>query len=190
MTPTVKLILILFGLAYLISPVDIIPDLLLPWVGWLDDGLVLWCVYHLIRHGELPWFLFKRPGKPAPVKGRPADPGKKTTRRRTARNTEQAKSGTTKKADHKRTADERQEKKNSRNRDTSKGATSESAYQILGVDSNASWEDIQMAYKDKIKQYHPDKLSHLGEEFSSLANEKFLEIQAAYNRLKAIRKKS
>ena len=40
---------------------------------------------------------------------------------------------------------------------------------------------IQAAYKEAIKKYHPDKLSHLGEEFSILANEKFIEIQNAYD---------
>jgi DnaJ-class molecular chaperone len=54
------------------------------------------------------------------------------------------------------------------------------------VDESASWADIQTAYKNKAKQYHPDKLSHLGEEFSTLANEKFLEIQQAYAKLKSI----
>ena len=55
-----KIILILFGLAYLISPVDIIPELFVPYLGWIDDGFVLWTILHLIRYGELPWFLFKK----------------------------------------------------------------------------------------------------------------------------------
>jgi DnaJ-class molecular chaperone len=54
------------------------------------------------------------------------------------------------------------------------------------VDDSASWSEIQTAYKNKAKQYHPDKLSHLGEEFSNLANEKFLEIQQAYVTLRSI----
>jgi len=177
---TVKLILILFGLAYLISPVDIIPDLLLPWVGWIDDSLVLWCVYYLIRHGELPWFLFNRPQKPRPVKPGPSGPGRKTAGRAAAGHTSP-----------KKESSHRQNSSGARQTNNGpRGQSKASAYQILGVDPRAPWEEIQGAYKEKIKQYHPDKLSHLGEEFSSLANEKFLEIQAAYNQLRAIRKKS
>ena len=60
-------------------------------------------------------------------------------------------------------------------------------YQTLGVPPGARWEQIQAAYKENIKKYHPDKVSHLGEEFTTLANEKFLRIQAAYNTLKTQR---
>ncbi len=136
-----KLMLILLGLAYLISPVDIIPELLLPYVGWIDDGVVLWTIFHLIRHGTLPpIFMKKKPGggKPIPPQ-QEASPQKKSPPK--------------------------------------------SAHEILGVSPHAAWPEIQAAYKEKIKQYHPDKLSHLGEEFSNLANEKFLEIQKAYDSL-------
>jgi len=185
MKPTAKLILILFGLAYLISPVDIIPDLLLPWVGWIDDSLVLWCVYYLIRYGELPWFFFKRPGKPQPVKKRPVR--KKTAGPKTAGSQKTSKK--TEQPNAQPRKDSRQSKKQA---PEGFGTDTEpsSPYRTLGVLPSASWEEIQAAYKEKIKQYHPDKLSHLGEEFSSLANEKFLEIQAAYNRIKSIRNKS
>lgn len=165
MTFTARLILILIGLAYLISPLDIIPDLMVPFLGWLDDGLVLWCIYYLIRTGDLPWFMFKRPRKPGPA-------GRENHTR-----TEQA-SKEAHQADDK--ADSR---KNS-------GTERPSDHEILGVDETASWSEIQKAHKEKIKQYHPDKLSHLGEAFSTLANEKFLEIQEAYSRLKARHGKS
>ncbi len=155
MSNYLKFILILFGLAYLISPVDLIPDLLIPFVGWIDDSFVLWCIYHLIRYGELPWFLFKKKQASHP----PATGKAKTNRP---------------------------------NRDQGRAkpkAPLTSAHETLGVSVQASWKEIQLAYKEKIKQYHPDKLSHLGEEFSSLANEKFLEIQAAYDDLKRKRNK-
>ena len=57
-------------------------------------------------------------------------------------------------------------------------------YDILGIKPGASKKEIHNAYKQAIKKYHPDKLSHLGKEFSNLANEKFLEIQRAYDSLK------
>ena len=36
-----RLALIVAGVAYLISPIDLIPELLLPLVGWADDAVVL-----------------------------------------------------------------------------------------------------------------------------------------------------
>ena len=34
------------------------------------------------------------------------------------------------------------------------------------------------------KKYHPDKVSHLGEEFQKKANEKFQEVNKAYEKIK------
>ncbi len=169
MSTYVKIILILFGLAYLISPVDLIPELLIPWVGWIDDSLVLWCVYYLIRYGELPWFFFKK----KQTMGRPSTAfEKKEFKKQSSRpNRDQARDQDQARAKPKATP------------------SVKSAHEILGVSVHASWKEIQLAYKEKIKQYHPDKLSHLGKEFSTLANEKFLEIQAAYDDLKRKRNK-
>ena len=55
-----KIILIIFGLAYFISPLDIIPDLILPYIGWLDDGIIMAAIIYLIRYGRLPYFIFKK----------------------------------------------------------------------------------------------------------------------------------
>ena len=146
--------LALFGLAYLISPVDIIPDLLLPYLGWVDDGFVLWTIFHLIRYGELPWFFFKKNGCTSQsFKHQP--PPKSSDRKNKSHFTQNKSSESV-----------------------------NSAHEILGVSANATGKEIQAAYKEKIKQYHPDRVSHLGEEFSDLANEKFLEIQKAYESLK------
>ncbi|WP_022668449.1 DnaJ domain-containing protein [Desulfospira joergensenii] len=163
----VKLALILFGLAYLISPVDIIPDILVPYLGWLDDGLVLWCVYYLLRHGQLPWFLFKK----KPLGRSHADPGP-----------EGAKTGSEKQGRSNRPSNSGAPRKNDKTQFRSPKPGSE--YRILGLGPDAPWKEIQAAYKEKIKKYHPDKVNHLGEEFSDLANEKFLEIQQAYESLK------
>ena len=54
---------------------------------------------------------------------------------------------------------------------------------MLGVASNASPEEIKAAYRDLANRYHPDKVSHLGEEFQKLAESRFKEIQAAYREL-------
>lgn len=53
-------------------------------------------------------------------------------------------------------------------------------YTILGVDRNAGPEEIKAAYRKASQLYHPDKVSHLGEEFQELARKKFLDIQNAY----------
>jgi uncharacterized membrane protein YkvA (DUF1232 family) len=53
-----KILLVLLGLAYLISPVDLIPEMLVPFLGWVDDGVVLYCIYYLIRYNRLPWTVF------------------------------------------------------------------------------------------------------------------------------------
>ena len=150
-----RIVLILIGIAYLISPVDIIPDFLVPFLGFIDDGLIMAVIYYLIRYGTLPAFLFKK-RKPfqTAYDQKPYDSDTK------AQN-----SGTTEK------------------KQTSEQNTPRTPYDILGIRSGASKEEITAAYKNAVKKYHPDKLSHLGEEFSSLANEKFLEIQKAYDTL-------
>lgn len=56
-------------------------------------------------------------------------------------------------------------------------------YEVLGVASNASADEIKHAYRELAKKYHPDKVSHLGEEFREIAHRKFKEIQAAYDAL-------
>lgn len=56
-------------------------------------------------------------------------------------------------------------------------------YEILGVSPNASQGEIKSAYRELAGQYHPDKVSHLGEEFQKLAHRRFQEIQEAYDQL-------
>ena len=60
-----------------------------------------------------------------------------------------------------------------------------SPYDVLGLPRNATQEDIKTAYRNLVKQYHPDKVNHLGEEFSALAEKRFKEIQQAYQTLNA-----
>ncbi len=53
-------------------------------------------------------------------------------------------------------------------------------FEILKVNSNASVDEIQIAYKSLIRQYHPDKVATLGEELKELAEEKSKAINVAY----------
>ena len=57
-------------------------------------------------------------------------------------------------------------------------------YTVLGVEQHATMDDIKHAYRLLSGKYHPDKVSHLGEEFRLLAEERFKEIQEAYQYLK------
>ncbi|MGC4019161.1 MAG: J domain-containing protein [Muricomes sp.] len=52
-------------------------------------------------------------------------------------------------------------------------------YDVLGVPSNASDDDIKKAYRDLTRKYHPD--SNVNNPLADLAEEKFKEIQEAYD---------
>jgi hypothetical protein len=58
-----------------------------------------------------------------------------------------------------------------------------SPYEVLGVSPEAGQEKIHAAYRKLANQYHPDKVAHLGDEFRALAEERFKEIQTAYDKL-------
>lgn len=53
-------------------------------------------------------------------------------------------------------------------------------HKILKVSPSATAEEIQTAYKQMIKQYHPDKVATLGKEIRDLAESKSKEINGAY----------
>jgi DnaJ like chaperone protein len=61
---------------------------------------------------------------------------------------------------------------------------SENAYKILEVAKTASNAELKAGYRKMVKKYHPDKLQGLGEEHLKGANEKFQNIQAAYEKIK------
>ena len=56
-------------------------------------------------------------------------------------------------------------------------------YKILGCTRNDSDDQIKSRYRALVKEYHPDKIASKGlpEEFTELAEEKFREIQEAYD---------
>jgi DnaJ like chaperone protein len=56
---------------------------------------------------------------------------------------------------------------------------------VLGVPPDASAADIKRAYRAKILQYHPDRVSMLPAEFQKLAQEKTIELRTAYETLLA-----
>ena len=62
-------------------------------------------------------------------------------------------------------------------------AAARDPYEVLGLPGNASPEQIKHAYRELANKYHPDKVSHLGEEFKQIANQRFKEIDTAYQAL-------
>ena len=64
------------------------------------------------------------------------------------------------------------------------GRSAGDPYQVLGIEKNASEDEIKRAYRQLANKYHPDKVYHLGEEFKKLAEQRFKEIEEAYRILK------
>ncbi|MFP4019666.1 MAG: TerB family tellurite resistance protein [Bacteroidales bacterium] len=58
------------------------------------------------------------------------------------------------------------------------------AYKILEVEPSASDEEIKKAYRKMANKYHPDKVSHLGEDFQKVAHQKFRKVNEAYEKIK------
>ena len=61
--------------------------------------------------------------------------------------------------------------------------SSDTAYKILEITKQATVAEIKAAYRKMAKKYHPDKVIHLGEEHREGAEEKFRQVQQAYEQL-------
>ena len=59
-----------------------------------------------------------------------------------------------------------------------------SAYKILEINKEATNDEVRKAYKRLAIKHHPDKVSHLGEDIQQAANEKFKEINQAFEQIK------
>lgn len=57
------------------------------------------------------------------------------------------------------------------------------AYKVLEIDKNATDSEVKKAYRKMVKKHHPDKLQHLGKEHLQGAEEKFRQIQMAYENI-------
>ncbi len=60
----------------------------------------------------------------------------------------------------------------------------ESTYHILGISSSATNEEVKKAYRKMAIENHPDKVGHLGEDIRKAAEEKFTQINVAYEKIK------
>ncbi len=60
----------------------------------------------------------------------------------------------------------------------------DSAYKILEISTSASDEEVKKAYRTMALKYHPDRVSHLGDEFQHAAKEKFQKVNDAWYTIK------
>ncbi len=60
----------------------------------------------------------------------------------------------------------------------------DSSYKILEIEPSATDDEVKKAYRRMAMKYHPDKVSHLGEEFRKSADEKFKKVNEAYEKIK------
>jgi len=60
----------------------------------------------------------------------------------------------------------------------------DSSYKILEIEPSCSNDELKKAYRRMAMKYHPDKVSHLGEDFRKSADEKFKKVNEAYDRIK------
>jgi DnaJ-domain-containing protein 1 len=54
-------------------------------------------------------------------------------------------------------------------------------FEVLGVAPTASLDEIKTAYRERARQYHPDRVQGLGKEFGEIAERKMKELNSAYN---------
>ncbi len=59
----------------------------------------------------------------------------------------------------------------------------DNAYKILEIDKSATDDEVKKAYRKMAKKYHPDRVVHLGKEHQEGAEEKFRQVQKAYEQL-------
>jgi DnaJ like chaperone protein len=60
----------------------------------------------------------------------------------------------------------------------------DSSYKILEIDPSATNDEVKKAYRSMAMKYHPDKVSHLGEDYRKSADEKFKKVNEAYEKIK------
>jgi DnaJ like chaperone protein len=149
----IKIIIIILVILYVLNPYDIVPDLLLGW-GWLDDLVILGVLWRYLYAIKRGQSFF---GKFFQQYQKSTDDGigsEYSQRRQFG-------------------PDER----------FSRESGESDPYQILGIERNATPEEVKQAYRQLANKYHPDKVAHLGDEFKKLAERRFKDIQKAYQEL-------
>jgi DnaJ like chaperone protein len=62
--------------------------------------------------------------------------------------------------------------------------STDESYKILEISPDASESEIKKAFRKMAVKYHPDKVSHLGEDYKKAAEEKFKKVNEAYEKIK------
>lgn len=57
-------------------------------------------------------------------------------------------------------------------------------YDVLGVSNDCTGEQLKAAYRDKVAQWHPDRLEQMAPELRAFATERLAQINNAYEQLK------
>jgi DnaJ like chaperone protein len=67
--------------------------------------------------------------------------------------------------------------------------TADKAYAVLGCSPDDNDDQIKRCYRQRVKEYHPDKIAAKGlpDEFTRFAQDKFREIQEAWEQIRAAR---
>lgn len=67
--------------------------------------------------------------------------------------------------------------------------TADKAYAVLGCSPDDADEQVKRCYRQRVQEYHPDKIAAKGlpDEFTRFAQDKFREIQEAWEQIKAVR---
>ena len=153
-----KILFTILAVIYAVWPFDLLHDFIVG-IGWIDDILVLALVWY--------YFFSNRAGSSGTFQ-QFSTPYSRYRQQRPYGNDNRKDPG-----DHHRDNNGK-ESENDYN----------DPYTVLGVGKNASSEEIKKAYRRLAGIYHPDKVSHMGEDFQKLAEKKFKEIQQAYQELK------
>ena len=150
-----KIILIVLALLYVLSPYDLLPDMVIGW-GWIDDLLILgflWRYFYVLKKKRKGFQKYSQSGQNHHNDN-----------------------------NYKKAAGENSSRSNTQTQDSS---AFWNPYKILEIQRGASQEDIKKAYRQLAGKYHPDKVEHLGDEFKTLADERFKKIQQAYQELRS-----
>jgi DnaJ like chaperone protein len=54
-------------------------------------------------------------------------------------------------------------------------------YDVLEVAPGVSWDELRTAYRKRVSEYHPDRVSRLGRDLRAVAEEKMKQINEAYS---------